>query len=405
MRYGGVAKKTHNIVYISYNGTDNPLLRSQVIPYLKALSRDDRRFFFISFEKDRPEEALRGEFARHNIRWYALRYHRWPRICATAFDVVAGIIVTVYVGIRYRIDVIHARSYVPQVIACTANVFLRKKLIFDMRGFMVDEYREAGFIGNPFLYRALKRLERFLLSRRQAIVALTHKHAQELRAHYPTGDNPITVIPCSIDTEAFAPSCEKAALRKQLNLPDGFILVYSGSLGSWYEAGHMFDFFAVLAKAIPHAHFLLLTRSWEAFEKACKEKKELQSRVIARTVTYADMPLWLAASDCGIAFYKQTYSKQATSPVKAAEYLSCGLPVVVNHGLGDIAGYVKDFDLGAVVLRYNEEEYARAVTHIVALYKEADAPSRRARDFACTHYNLRNAEAMYRSLYENLITS
>jgi|GEM_PF-6488462 len=55
MRYGGVAKKTHNIVYISYNGTDNPLLRSQVIPYLKALSRDDRRFFFISLKKTAPK--------------------------------------------------------------------------------------------------------------------------------------------------------------------------------------------------------------------------------------------------------------------------------------------------------------------------------------------------------------
>ena len=87
------------VLFISYNGMLDPLGQSQVIPYLKELSKLGAQFTLLSYERDHAFgsegqqrcESLRARLAESGIEWHWLRYHKRPSIPATAFDVAAGV--------------------------------------------------------------------------------------------------------------------------------------------------------------------------------------------------------------------------------------------------------------------------------------------------------------------------
>ena len=77
---------------------------------------------------------------------------------------------------REGVTILHARNHVPAVMSAIAKRFRGGQLIFDIRGFMPEEYVDAGvWPANGFLYRGLKRVERYLFRVSDAFVLLTEK--------------------------------------------------------------------------------------------------------------------------------------------------------------------------------------------------------------------------------------
>jgi len=140
------------VLFISYNGMLDPLGQSQVIPYLKELSKLGARFTLLSYERDHafgPEgpqhcESLRAELAESGIEWHWLRYHKRPSIPATAFDVAAGVRCASRLIKQKKIELVHARSHIPALIALRLKQRLGVRMIFDVRGLMAEEYIDAG---------------------------------------------------------------------------------------------------------------------------------------------------------------------------------------------------------------------------------------------------------------------
>ena len=84
------------VVYVSYDGALDPLGSSQIRPYLEGLSARGVATTLVSFEKparwrdDEARMALASRLERAGIHWRPLAYHKWPRLPATAWDVLAG---------------------------------------------------------------------------------------------------------------------------------------------------------------------------------------------------------------------------------------------------------------------------------------------------------------------------
>jgi glycosyltransferase involved in cell wall biosynthesis len=213
------------------------------------------------------------------------------------------------------------------------------------------------------------------------------------------------VVPCCTDLEVFRYSEEdRARVRTELDLQDRFVLVYSGSVGGWYLADKMADLFVELIKMKPNSHFLWLTGGpGKLIEDLMSERGIKAGQFSVRTVKPVDVPGYLCAADVGIAFYKPAFSRLATSPVKLAEYLACGLPVIINAGVGDSDDFVADQKLGAVVNGFNETEYRRALLEIEDL---ASAETRnRARQAAERFFDVRRVGVeRYARLYEKVFT-
>ena len=59
---------------------------------------------------------------------------------------------------------------------------------------------------------------------------------------------------------------------------------------------------------------------------------------------------WLfSIADYGYVFREQSVTNQVASPVKVAEYLSCGLKVLISENLGDYSSMIKENDLGRII--------------------------------------------------------
>src|SRR5688572_27708997 len=130
----------------------DPLGQSQVIPYLRALSRQGIRFTLLSFERDASLQlvgfgrckALEKQLAADGIEWHRLRYHQRPSLLATSYDVMMGIKYGWSLVRRNHIELIHARNPVMATIALGLKRLTGVRMIFDVRGLLADEYVDAG---------------------------------------------------------------------------------------------------------------------------------------------------------------------------------------------------------------------------------------------------------------------
>jgi len=404
------------VLFISYNGMLEPLGQTQVLPYLRELAKRGVKFTLLSFEKDnaftaegqRNCEALKRELLDQGIEWHWLRYHQRPSLPATLFDVLVGIRFASRLVQRNKIELVHARSYIPATIALALKRKFAIKMIFDIRGLMAEEYVDARHWPEGGLrYRITKATERRILAGTDAVVTLTEriwpiiKQWEGLKGR----DVPHAVIPCCVDLSLFTfKQQERAKLRAELDLDDRFTFVYSGSLDGWYLTEEMADFFASVVRNRNDAHLLWLTTgSRERVRQLMSARGISEDHFSIRTVAAREMPSYLAAGDAGLSFIKRCFSKLASSPTKNGEYLACGLPIVINSGIGDSDGLVHESQAGILIDNFNERDFDAAWTAIQELVNDPNIKAK-ARAAAERVFDLNSVGAdRYARLYEALL--
>jgi len=246
---------TERVLYLTYDGILEPLGQSQVLRYLERLS-SGRKIVLISFEKPddwqqvERREALRAQIRAAGMIWMPLRYHKRPSALATAYDIAQGLGVAAWAVVRHRVRIVHARSYVPSVMALALKKLFRLKFIFDMRGFWADERVDGGlWPAGGRLYRVAKWFERHFLLNADCVVSLTRAAVDEMRTFpYLQGRMPrFEVITTCADLDLFKPAQDQL----QAWQPGGvFTLGYVGSVGVWYLFDETLRCFLTAARAL-----------------------------------------------------------------------------------------------------------------------------------------------------------
>ena len=138
-------------LYICYFGVREPLVQRQVLPYLAELKKDLASVSLVTFEPVPPERwdpgqlaGLRDSLGRKGIDWSHLQYHKRPTLPATALDIFLGAVCISRLARRQRIDILHCRGHVPMAMGVLAKRLAEIQLVFDIRGFMPEEYVDAG---------------------------------------------------------------------------------------------------------------------------------------------------------------------------------------------------------------------------------------------------------------------
>jgi glycosyltransferase involved in cell wall biosynthesis len=62
-----------------------------------------------------------------------------------------------------------------------------------------------------------------------------------------------------------------------------------------------------------------------------------------------DIPTTLAAGDYGLLLREPSVTNQVAAPVKFAEYLACGLPVICSDCIGDYPNFIREHNAGIVI--------------------------------------------------------
>lgn len=390
-----------DVLYISYDGMLEPLGQSQVLAYLEQLSTH-RSIHLLSFEKPRDWEnvtartRLRERMEAANIHWHPRRYHKWPSALATAWDILVGTLTTLWLVIRHRIGIVHARSDVPALMAWVAKGLTGTRFLFDMRGFWADERVDGGlWPAGGRLYRIAKWLEqRFLLSA-DHVVSLTHAAVREMEKFpFLAGRMPaVSVIPTCADLSRFIPGADR---------PPGLVLGYVGSVGTWYLFDEVVASFSQLLLLRPEARLLVLNRSEHAYIRERLSAAGMDpASVELRAAEHAEVPEQMARMHAGVFFIKPVFSKQASAPTKLAEFLGCGVPCLANAGVGDMAEILEGERVGVAVGQFDAASLQSGLQELLALVED---PNIQARCVAAArkHFLLEEGVARYAAIYESL---
>ena len=395
-----------SILYISYDGMLEPLGQSQVLAYLKRLA-DGRVIHLISFEKAvdwakvAERELLARDIATSGIVWHPLRYHKRPSALATAWDIAVGTGMGLWLVLRHGLKVVHARSYVPSVMALVIKRITGAKYLFDMRGFWADEKVDGGsWPRDGLMYKLTKGLEKHFLLAADYVVSLTHAGVMEMQ-RFPYLQScmpPVTVIPTCADLTRFA-LMPQAECRCSGN---GFVLGYVGSVGTYYLFDEVVACFEQLRLMRPEARLLVVNRGQHVYLRERLSAAGVPDAVVELTsATHAQMPKQIARMDAGIFFIKPVFSKQASAPTKLAEFLGCGIPCLANAGVGDMAAVLEGENVGVAIASFDDESLKTGLERLLQL---VDNPGTRARCVAAAqrHFSLDEGVARYRGIYDLL---
>ncbi len=392
-----------DILYISYDGMLEPLGQSQVLAYLKHLAVD-RCIHIISFEK--PEDwanvterdRITQDIAATSIVWHPLRYHKQPSAVATAWDIICGITLGLWLVLRHRLCIVHARSYVPSVMALALKRLTGVKYIFDMRGFWADERVDGGLWSRSGqMFRVAKGFERHFLLAADYVVSLTHAGVDEMQHFdYLQGRMPaISVIPTCADLTRFKP-LPRASICSE------FVLGYVGAVGLYYLFDEVVACFAQLLSIQPNARFLIVNRGQHAYILERLTAGGVPgSSVELTSATHAEVPQQMSRMDAGIFFIKPVFSKQASAPTKLAEFLGCGIPCLGNAGVGDMAEVLEGEQVGVAIRSFDAVSRSVALQQLLQLVANSDTSARcvtAAQKYFSLDEGVRSYDKIYREL-------
>lgn len=395
----------------------DPLGQSQVIPYLSELSRKGYRFHLISFEKPERFDLLgvriRDLLERAGIAWYPCIYTKRPPVLSTLKDLRTMNRKAQEIIHTHKIQLIHCRSYISAMVGLDIKKKFNIPFIFDMRGFWADERVDGKIwnLKNPVylcIYQFFKKREKDFLTKSAHIISLTRNAANEILSWRLPGllEEKITVIPCCADTDFFNRGrlSEELLSKKRVELgvgPENDIMIYLGSLGTWYMAEEMIRLFHFLKKEKPGLIFLIVTKDDTAQIRHFASRYGISEDSLRFvSAEREEVPVLIAMSQISVFFILPSYSKKASSPTKLAELMAMGVPVICNSGVGDVAEIISQSKAGWVINSFNDDEMRKAA---VIICQSPSTDAAKLRKSALEYGSLAEGVNLYAGVYAGIL--
>ena len=390
-------------LYLTRNGLLEPLGQSQVLAYLRGLSRE-YRITLITYEKDEDRSdgarmaAARAECEAFGIRWLPQRFRPRPKSIASVLSMLRMIWLVWREVHGQNAQLIHARSYIPATVAMIVSWLTDVPFIFDMRALWPEELITAGRLRREsLLHRAIVSAEQACLRRAGAVVSLTHAAVDHLGRIYP-GDmagQSVMVIPTCADLNRFT--------RVDQRPPQRVIGCLGTVLSGWFRLDWLAAFLCVAAKRDEATVFEITTRDHPARVRAALDPDgQLGGRLRIASSATEDVQKVLQGQTASVMFFTEGLSKLGSSPTRMAEILGCGLPVVANEGVGDVARIIRLYRVGVLAEGSEPRAMAEAWTELLELLEDPELASR-CRNAAEEVFSLESGTASYARLYEQVL--
>jgi glycosyltransferase involved in cell wall biosynthesis len=116
------------------------------------------------------------------------------------------------------------------------------------------------------------------------------------------------------------------------------------------------------------------------------------------------MPAYIRLMDVGLFFIRVCFSKRGSAATKLGEFLACGVPVIINDGVGDSGDIVRSHRVGVVLSDTSPGEFERAYHEAHKLLAEPDVATR-CREVAVRYFDVDAGARRYLELYRTLTGS
>ena len=391
-----------NILYVSWDGIIEPLGQSQVLSYLKKLS-SNYCFHLVTLEKkkdvkrNKDYENIVNICASSDIRWAKIIYTS-NVIFSNLWNLTKCFIKSFRILISNDIKCIHARSYPPALIGLLLKKFFRVKLIFDMRGFWIDEKVDSNrWLKNSVYYKIGKKLEKILINNSDFIISLTFAGKQELEKNFNCKNKniPIEVIRTCSDLDKF-----NIKLTRQDK--SSLTLGYVGTATGWYMFDEVLIFYKYLKEKKPRSHLRIINMNEHVFIKNKLHKHNISLKdIYLGNSSFDNIPIEMTKIDFGIFFIKPSYAKKASCATKLGEFLASGIPCITNMGVGDHSEIIKKNNTGIILEKFDHSNYDKTIKLIEEFnsdYKLKDRCIITANDF----FSLEKGVLSYSKIYSTI---
>ena len=314
--------------------------------------------------------------------------------------------------------ILHAVGSGAGYLAVRARRFLRERdirVVFRSHGPSADEYlyREGGPARRmneavEEKYARLQRQENEAYCLADAVVTLSEPMRQ-FAIRQRGGSQMVASTGCLADVGMFgATESGREQVRNALGWGSDLVVVHSGTLHPWQRPDEVVRMFERIHSIEPRSRLLMLTRDFRVFEEALRDSNVPNDRCTIRGLEFAEVPRFLAAADIGLIgrglLEVPNIVNEFSWPIKFAEYLAAGCPVIMGERVGDLSDMAKTNGLGLVVPHdLAESELRRRLQEFLRKYA-AQGPDwrRKCQAFASTNLDVHGAIARYRDLYATL---
>lgn len=207
-------------------------------------------------------------------------------------------------------------------------------------------------------------------------------------------DIDFTVIPTCADLDRFVP--------REPARTGPFTLGYLGNAGGWYRFEPVAAAFEAIRKRRPDARMLIANHGQHNLIQGHLAAQGVPSRSVdILKVDFIDVPNVISRMDATAFFIEPTFSKQASAPTRLAEFMACGVPCLINDGVGDTGRIVRDAGAGVVIDKISN---AAAADGALQLLMIANDPVVRESCIATAlrHFSLDSGVEAYDALYRRL---
>lgn len=334
------------IVYITFDGILEPLGESQVLRLVEAITlASSVEFTVLSLEKSstlsNPQvvEAVARRFERLGVVWKHRVYRHGVRGIIQNLMTMLGLLGE---STDSSIGILHARSYLAAFVANSISSVSEVPVLFDFRGYWVDERIEEGQWFTNRLGLAIGRLvERRLFEGADGIVSLTETGIQDIKSG---GFGEVTakhmvVIPTCVDEHLFSIQ-NRQAPRPDL-LAGKTVIGWVGSLNASYLIEESLTLVANIQAKNPDTFFLGLTGQTEFLAHYCDTLGIPSDRRLILSVSPQDVPKWMGWMDFGLLLLKENVAKRGSMPTKLGEFLASGVQPIYKGGNEDMKRWIE----------------------------------------------------------------
>ena len=335
------ANQSTPIVYLTVNDGPSGVYTGQVIDVVRLLRKDPElpvRLValvpMVLFRKHR--KTIRSQMPD------AIVIPMVPKLRNWRFNLAQLVLVF---GVLGRCSVIARNPLAANLALNSRRLGLVKRVCYDGRGAVAAELAEYS-PGNP-LERSMPGIEGRAVRESDFRIAVSTRLAVYWEEKYGYASDKHVVIPCSYSGHFEELDLAAArGKRRDLGLLDqDIVLVFAGGTSGWQSAKLFADSASAFLAKSP-AHKLICLSQDRVVERLLAQ---FPSQVRQLWLKPSEVPVVMAAGDYGLLLREPNITNRVAAPVKFAEYLACGLPVICSDCIGDCADFLKTHKAGFVV--------------------------------------------------------
>ena len=280
---------------------------------------------------------------------------------------------------------------------------LRKevRVIADAHGVGSAEYAYAKAV--PADDRQLLRMQRDeqkVLSLADQVIFVSDSMRYYFQGVMRREFNSARVIPCAVDAASLPDAEKRNLLREKHGLTERFMIAYVGSAVAYQLPRQTITLFGQIRAVMPQAFFLGITQFPQVFSDLLSEQGVPKEDYLLTSLPHEQVMQTLQMGDVGLLLREDSLLNQVSSPTKFAEYLLCGLPVLLTPAAGDFAVSAQTNNLGYVVDLDSLRVDQALLDFLLSIESHRQDYLKRCRDYAQAklsweHYGKVLAELLY----------